>query len=111
MNLLELFGIQLPRRHNTRRNRLRALRKEFNRENEFFDSEPPHWSALENECICVAHLADFIDQGGTVKAYSAWSGCSVREISRQLDNFRHQRLPGQRMIGKAQPPIERGGAK
>jgi hypothetical protein len=98
MNLIEICGITLPKRHNTRRNRQRALRRYFNQDDARFANVIPHPSAIENQCICGAHIADFIDRGGTLKAYSAWSGCRVRELSRWLDDFRRHRFPGQRML-------------
>src|SRR4051812_25140163 len=100
MKACELLEIGIPRRHNTRRNRRRAVRQWLNRDWEKMLAEPRHWSANENEARCAAHLADYIDQGGSLKGYSAWSGCKVRELSKLLDTFRRQRLPGQRELAE-----------
>ena len=105
MNLLEALEIRIPRRYNTRRNRRRAVSQWLNRDDHRCCNEPPHWSANENQSRFAAHLADYIQSGGTLKAYSAWSGCAVRELSRLLDDYRRQRLPGQRQLA------EKGGAK
>lgn len=105
MNLCEALGIRIPRRYNTRRNRRRAIIKWQNREDHNFYAEPRHWSANENEVRCAAHLADYVQRDATLKGYSAWSGCTVRELSKLLDNYRRHRLPGQRELA------EKGGAK
>lgn len=98
MNWDAIIEIHVPRRHSTRRNRLRAARQFFNRKDNECWNQPPADCAVENEVRCAAHLADFLDQGGTLKAYSAWSGCSVRELSKQLHSYRRGRLIGQRLL-------------
>jgi hypothetical protein len=94
----DCWGIRIVNRLNTRRNRKCAKARWWNREEERYTKEPPHWSANENQARCAAHLADFIQSGGTIKAYSAWSGAGVRHLSKLLDDFRRQRLPGQRQL-------------
>ena len=98
MNIEELLGIRLPRRHNTRRNRKRALLRRFNQIDDDIWKQPPHWSAMENRIRCTAHLADNLELGVTLKTYSAWCGCRVRELSKHLDDYRRGRLPGQKEI-------------
>jgi hypothetical protein len=96
--LLEVLEITIPRRHNTRRNRARAVRHYSDRQDTGYYHEPRHHSADENQVRCAAHLADYIQRGGTLKQYSAWSGCRVRKLSRLLFDFRRHRLPGQRVL-------------
>lgn len=72
------------RRHNTRRRRRLALlawsvssgnetSKEFGR---LFGAE-----ILEN---AARHCIQFVNSGGTLKAYSAWSGIRLRHLSRAI---------------------------
>ena len=98
MNITQILGITLPRRHNTRRNRARAIRRWSNQQDEYYAKQPRHESANENEVCIAAHLADFIQRGGTLKAYSSWSEAGVRHLSKLLDDYNHRRLPGQLII-------------
>jgi hypothetical protein len=101
MKLSDYTDIRLPKRHNTRRNRLKAFRNYFHRLDDEAWKQPCHSSAPENEVRCAAHLAENIERGVTMKAYSAWSGRTVRHLSRQLDRYRRGQLSGQRQL--AQP--------
>ena len=96
--LFEWAGIQLPQNHNTRRNRRRALIKYLNQIDHACSTGPVAECAPENEARCAAHLADYIDQGGNIKSYSAWSGVGIRHLSKILFNYRHQRLEAQRRL-------------
>ncbi len=98
MNLTFYTDIKLPKRHNTRRNRLKAFRKYFNRIDEEIYRQPCAPCAPENEVRCAAHLVENIERGITLKAYSAWAGCGVRHLSRLLHNYRRRLLEGQRLL-------------
>ena len=99
MNITEILGIKLPRRHNTRRNRARAIRRWSNRQDDAYAKQPQHESAIENEVRGAAHLAENIERGVTLKTYSAWAEySSVRKLSKRLDDYNHRRLPGQRQL-------------
>ena len=98
MNITYILDIRIPRRHNTRRNRARAIRRWQNRQDEYYAKQPCHWSANENEVRCAAHLADYIQLGGTLKMYSAWSEAGVRHLSKLLDDYNHRRLAGQKEL-------------
>lgn len=94
----------LPKRINTRRNRRRCLAHFWNRwwDCELIPRIDSHLLSVreENRLRMVAHCQDYLDQGGTLKRYSAWSGVKLRELNRRLADYRRQRLPGQLTIAQ-----------
>ena len=101
MKLLALLQIRLVNRMNTRRNRARAVRRFFNRQDEAWLKAAPPIPESERDANWIrsaAHLAFNRERGVTLKCYSAWAGCKVRTLSKLLDDYAHRRLPGQNQI-------------
>ena len=90
--------MRLIKRCNTRRNRRLAWAHLLYREEDLFFKEGAHWSAKANRISNTAWLAENIERGVTLKALSAWTGCTMRKLSKRLSDYRHGRLPGQKEI-------------
>ena len=94
--------VYLPKRINTRSNRRRALGHFWSRwmQDELLPRIDSHLLSMreENRLRMVAHCQDYLDQGGTLKRYSAWSGVKIRELGKRLSDYRRHRLPGQNFI-------------
>ena len=94
----------LPRRHNTRRNRERALNAWWNRNEQLLcnvnsDLTPEQRVARNKVCLVRAQgLACHVAAGLTIKRISSWSGVPVRILTRFLSDYYQRRLPGQREV-------------
>ena len=108
-----LLYFYIPRRCNSRRMRQRARQAWSNQlDHERFDRDHRNWEVIRAEggIRTAAHCVDYINQGGSLKAYSAWSGMRLRELSKLVYDYQRGRLRMQRTIAPAmlQVGIDRG---